>query len=265
MSKPFYSRYVCIQCLLAVFSILVTIGGIVLIAVGAFVEVKLSKYSFRNELSVQELTIIIILIGCLLVLTEVFGFYGTSCDKSVKLKIYIGLSSAFLLAELTCGIVSTVMLSSVADRINTNLQLYIRNYYSNPVYRVAVDIFQSEVRHQFLSDHSYDRLSSFAVEPDLLTIPQTCAFIVLFSNHSLHSGVADRINTNLQLYIRNYYSNPVYRVAVDIFQSEFVCCGARSSHEYLKHVPLSCYSNHSLHSGVSCFVHLSTCCISSRI
>ncbi|KAF5398699.1 hypothetical protein PHET_07972 [Paragonimus heterotremus] len=172
MSKPFYSRYVCIQCLLAVFSILVTIGGIVLIAVGASVEVKLSRYSFRNEISVQELTIVIILIGCLLVLTEVIGFYGTSCDKSVKLKTYIGLSSAFLLAELTCGIASTVMLNTIADQINTNLQLYIRNY----------------------------------------------------------------------------YSNHVYRAAVDIFQNEFVCCGARSSHEYLNHVPLSCYSNHSLHS-----------------
>ncbi|KAA3671772.1 uncharacterized protein DEA37_0014911 [Paragonimus westermani] len=172
MSKPFYSRYVCIQCLLAVFSILVTIGGIVVIAVGAFVENKLSRYLFRNELSVQKLTIVIILIGCLLVLTEVIGFYGTSCDKSVKLKIYIGLSSAFLLAELTCGVASTVMLSNVADRINTNLQLYIQNY----------------------------------------------------------------------------HSSSVYRTAVDIFQNEFVCCGARSSREYLNRVPLSCYSNQSLHS-----------------
>ncbi|KAF7257797.1 hypothetical protein EG68_04802 [Paragonimus skrjabini miyazakii] len=78
----------------------------------------------------------------------------------------------------------------------------------------------------------------------LSTVELTCGI----ASTVILSTVADRINTNLQLYIRNYYSDPMYRAAVDIFQSEFVCCGARSSHEYLNQVPLSCYSNHSLHS-----------------
>ncbi|TPP66065.1 hypothetical protein FGIG_03543 [Fasciola gigantica] len=137
-------KYQGLRITLVVLNVLIMLCGSALIGFGGYGLYVLPNYSQGDDYGMQGLLIGFTAIGCIMLVTSLFGIGCAFTRNACIIMMYIIILSLVVIGQTVCGFVATSRRPDIYNRIPTSLEKYVASYYSNTAYQNIVDNIQKD-------------------------------------------------------------------------------------------------------------------------
>uniref|UniRef100_A0A8C9AK63 Tetraspanin n=1 Tax=Prolemur simus TaxID=1328070 RepID=A0A8C9AK63_PROSS len=144
----------CFKSVLLIYTFILWITGVVLLAVGIWGKVSLEDYFFLLNEKVTNVPFVLIGTGTIIFLLGTFGCFATCRASAWMLKLYAMFLTLIFLVQLVSAILGFVFINETKDSFKNNYENALKQYNSTGDYRSnAVDKIQNTLHCCGITDY----------------------------------------------------------------------------------------------------------------
>uniref|UniRef100_A0A8C9AUJ3 Tetraspanin n=1 Tax=Prolemur simus TaxID=1328070 RepID=A0A8C9AUJ3_PROSS len=156
LSRRLQTRAVitCFKSVLLIYTFILWITGVVLLAVGIWGKVSLEDYFFLLNEKVTNVPFVLIGTGTIIFLLGTFGCFATCRASAWMLKLYAMFLTLIFLVQLVSAILGFVFINETKDSFKNNYENALKQYNSTGDYRSnAIDKIQNTLHCCGITDY----------------------------------------------------------------------------------------------------------------
>ncbi|TPP57640.1 23 kDa integral membrane protein [Fasciola gigantica] len=132
----------CLKCSVFVFNIICLLCALLLIGVGAYVQVKFSAYGPELQKVWQAAPIAILVLGGIILLVSFLGCCGAIRENVCMLYMYGVLLALLLIGEIVVAILAIVYKDKIDEKVKQVLSQYVQDYDDVDEIARSIDVIQ---------------------------------------------------------------------------------------------------------------------------
>ncbi|KAA0183412.1 23 kDa integral membrane protein [Fasciolopsis buskii] len=132
----------CLKCSVFVFNIICLLCALLLIGVGAYVQVKFSAYGPELQKVWQAAPIAILVLGGIILLVSFLGCCGAIRENVCMLYMYGALLALLLIGEVVVAVLAIVYKDTIDAKVKEVLTQYVQDYDTSEEIAKSIDMIQ---------------------------------------------------------------------------------------------------------------------------
>jgi len=118
----------CVKYLIFIFNLLFALAGLVILALGTYIQIGSKHYLDFLDSTYLNIPIIFIVLGCVIFIIAFFACCGACSETSWMVKLYSGLMIMVLLGQFGSSIAAFVLKDDFANSIEAQMYNGLENY-----------------------------------------------------------------------------------------------------------------------------------------
>lgn len=175
--KKTCTGFCCCKLLVVIYGFLFLIIGLLLLAIGVWIEDVRKDYESIND-ALSSPSILAIVVGIFMVITALIGLVGAVKENLVLLKVFLAIIIIVFIFQVIIGIIAFVYREETARVASKQLNFAVEEYHKNNDFKRAVDAVQHKLKCCGLDNqrdwNENDEYSCSSGSPHSCSVPDSC-------------------------------------------------------------------------------------------